>query len=95
LHKDGWVCSADSQNFSTELFDRHFFFPTDWLSTSGMGRLMLGISGRSGNILFVQRDEVAVVLNGLDTFEGGVSRGKRPSISGSVRSGVVNRPLYM
>jgi WD40 repeat protein len=95
LHKDGWVCSADSQNFSTELFDRHFFFPTDWLSTSGMGRLMLGISGRSGNILFVQRDEVAVVLNGLDTFDGGVSRGKRPSISGSVRSGLVNRPLHM
>ena len=60
-----------------------------------MGRLMLGISGRSGNIIFVQRDEVAVVLNGLDTFEGGVSRAKRPSISVSVRSGVVSKPLYM
>jgi hypothetical protein len=58
-----------------------------------MGRLMLGISGRRGNVLFVQGDEVAVVLNGLDTFEGGVSRAKRPSILGSGRSGLVNRPL--
>jgi len=29
LHQDDWSCSADSQNFSTEFFDRHFFFPTD------------------------------------------------------------------
>jgi len=86
LHQDGWVCSADAQNFSAEFFDRHFFFPVDWLSTSGMGRLMLGVSGRTGNVVFVQGDELAVVLKGLDTFETGASRAKRPSISGSMRS---------
>jgi len=60
-----------------------------------MDRLMLGISDRGGNIIFVQRYEVAVVLNGLDTFEGGVSHAKRRSISGGVRSGLLNRPLHM
>ncbi|KAH7393137.1 hypothetical protein BKA64DRAFT_709491 [Cadophora sp. MPI-SDFR-AT-0126] len=93
LHQDGWVCSADPQNFSAEFFDRHFFFPTDWLSTSGMGRLMLGVSGRTGNVVFVQGDELAVVLKGLDTFETGASRAKRPSISGSMRS-EMHRPVY-
>jgi WD40 repeat protein len=93
LHHDGWVCSADPQNFSSEFFDRHFFFPTDWLSTSGIGRLMLGIFDCSGNIVFVQRDEVAVVLKGLETFEGGISRAKRPSISGGGRSALVHRQL--
>ncbi|PVH85423.1 hypothetical protein DL98DRAFT_451452 [Cadophora sp. DSE1049] len=93
LHQDGWVCSADPQNFSTEFFDRHFFFPTDWLSTSGMGRLMIGVSGRTGNVVFVQGDELAVVLKGLDTFEMGASRAKRPSVSGSMTS-EMHRPVY-
>jgi hypothetical protein len=82
LHRDGWVCSADPQNFSTEFFDRHFFFPTAWLSTSGMGRLMLGVFGRSGNVVFVQGSEVSVVQKGMETFEARESRamGKRPSM---------------
>lgn len=90
LHQDGWVCSADSQNFSAEFFDRHFFFPADWLSTSGMGRLMLGIFGRSGNVVFVQGDEVAVVQKWIEQFKTGQSRamGKRPLMSRSGRLGL-------
>jgi WD40 repeat protein len=72
LHQGGWVCSADSQSFDVEYFDRHFFFPSDWLSTTG--GLMLEIF-RNGNIVFVQRDEVAVVRRGMEHFEHGLSRG--------------------
>ncbi|ERF68497.1 hypothetical protein EPUS_05636 [Endocarpon pusillum Z07020] len=80
LHQDGWICSADSLNFDVEYYDRHFFVPTDWLSTTG--NLMLGIF-RNGNIVFVQRDELVVIRRGLEHFEQGQSRGngKRPSLT--------------
>jgi WD40 repeat protein len=97
LHQDGWVCSADSQNFDVEYFDRHFFLPADWLSTSGS--LMIEIS-RNGNILLVQRDELAIIRRGMDHFEQGQSRSisKRPSLTRSTMSDpglekVYSRPL--
>jgi hypothetical protein len=85
LHQDGWVCSADSVNFDVEFFDRHFFIPADWLSTTG--GLMLEIF-RNGNIVFVQRDELAVIRRGMEHFEQGQSRaiGKRPSLTRSTIS---------
>jgi WD40 repeat protein len=85
LHQDGWVCSADSQNFDVEYFDRHFFVPADWLSTTG--GLMLEIF-RNGNIVCVQRDELAVIRRGMEHFEQGQSRGigKRPPLTRSAMS---------
>jgi WD40 repeat protein len=93
LHQDGWVCSADSQNFDTEFFDRHFFLPADWLSTTG--GLMLEIF-RNGNIVFVQRDELAVIRRGMEHFEQGQSRGvgKRPSLTRSMMSDSVLEKVY-
>jgi hypothetical protein len=90
LHQDGWVCSADSQSFDPEYCYRHFFFPSDWLSTTG--GLMLEIF-RNGNIVFVQRDEIAIVKRGLDHLEQGQSRGsKRPSVTkGTLSDSVVER----
>jgi len=78
LHQDGWVCSADAQNFDAEYFDRHFFFPSDWLSTTG--GLMLAIFS-NGVIVIVQGEEVATVRRGMEHFEQGQSRGlgKNPS----------------
>ena len=94
LHQDGWVCSADSQSFDVEYFNRHFFFPTDWLSTTG--GLMLEIF-KNGNIVFVQRDEVAIVRRGMEHFEQGQSRsiGKRPSLARSVLSDSVAESMSL
>ncbi|RDW56905.1 hypothetical protein BP5796_12972 [Coleophoma crateriformis] len=62
LHHDGWVCSADLQNFSIEFFDRHFPLPADWLTATGATGLMLGIFNRLGTIrvrtLKVDKQEV-------------------------------------
>jgi hypothetical protein len=79
LLQDGWICSADSTNFDIECIDRHFFFPTDWLSTAN--DLILGMF-RNGNIVFVHRDEIAVVRRGLEHSDAGQPRGmgKRPSL---------------
>ncbi|KAJ9497212.1 hypothetical protein H2202_007369 [Exophiala xenobiotica] len=85
LHRDGWICSADSQSFHEEYYDRHFFIPADWLSAST--NLKLDIL-RNGSIIFVKRDELAIISRGLEHFEHGQSKNvaKRPSISQSVRS---------
>ncbi|KAL2068164.1 hypothetical protein VTL71DRAFT_16262 [Oculimacula yallundae] len=94
LHQDGWVCSADPHTVSSEGYCRHFFFPNDWLSTSGMGRLMLGILSNTGNVVFIQGDEVAVVRKGLDVSDGGSSRSKKSSTSGPGRNtSLVHRSL--
>ena len=93
LHQDGWVCSADSQRFDVECFDRHFFLPADWLSTTG--GLMLEIL-RNGNIVFVKRDELAVIRRGMEYFEQDQSRGmgKRPSLTTSTMSDPVLEKVY-
>jgi hypothetical protein len=78
LHQDDWVCSADAQSFEVDSFDRHFFFPGDWLSATGPdGSLILGIFSRTGTIVFVQRNEVAIVHKGMEYFKAGQSKGTR------------------
>ncbi|KAL8861058.1 MAG: hypothetical protein Q9178_002571 [Gyalolechia marmorata] len=68
LHGSGWVCSVDPQATGLGHFIRHFFFPADWLSTDAP--LMIQIT-RKSDIIFVKRDEVAVVKRGLETSEMG------------------------
>lgn len=77
LHSSGWVCSTDSETFNVI---RHFFVPADWLSTNI--NLMIEVT-RNGDIIFVKRDEVAVIKRGLDTSEQGPynASGKRPSLA--------------
>ena len=87
LHGSGWVCSVDPQATGLGHSVRHFFFPADWLSTDA--RLMIQIT-RKSDIIFVKRDEVAVVKRGLETSEmgsvGGVGKSssltdvRRPSL---------------
>lgn len=80
LHGSGWVCSVDTQATSLEHFIRHFFFPADWLSTDTP--LIIEITRRS-DIVFVKRDEIAVIKRGLETSERGSdgSIGKSPSLT--------------
>lgn len=82
LHASGWICSADQESFA---ITRHFFVPTDWLSSNL--ELMIRVTS-SGDILFVRGDEVAIIKRGLDTSEMSVlSRaGKRPSLRPAGRS---------
>ncbi len=80
LHSSGWICSADPVTFAVDFYVRHFFIPADWLSTDG--DLMISVS-RNGDIVFVKRDEVAVIKRGLDTNEHGsyTALGKRPTLT--------------
>ncbi|KAL9581454.1 MAG: hypothetical protein Q9212_003889 [Teloschistes hypoglaucus] len=66
LHGSGWVCSIDPQATGLEHFVKHFFFPADWLSTDTL--LMIKIT-RKSDIIFVKRDEVAVVKRGFEVSE--------------------------
>ena len=78
LHSSSWVCSANLQSPSMNDYDRHFFLPADWLSTNS--DLMFGVT-RNEDILFVKRDEVAVIKRGLENVELDYNGpGKRPSL---------------
>ena len=82
LDHDGWVCSTHSRHFGDDNYERHFFFPGDWLTISDT--MMMDVL-ENGDIIFIQREEVAVIKRGLDHFEHGHPRtatGKRPSNAG-------------
>ena len=82
LRSDSWICSTDPESAESDHYHRHFFLPSDWLSTSI--KLMIRVT-RNGDIIFVKRDEVAVIKRGLDNIEdeSGGKPGKRPSLLGS------------
>ena len=75
LHSSGWICSTDPKTFYVT---RHFFIPADWLSASSS--MMVEVL-QNGDIVFVKRDEVAVIKRGLETSEPQSSdvAGRRPS----------------
>ena len=79
LHSSNWVCSADFQTTSNDEYFRHFFLPADWLSTDA--GLIIDLT-HDGDVIFVKRDEVAVIRRGLNNVEQAASNipGKRPSL---------------
>lgn len=81
LRSDSWIFSADPESANADHYDRHFFLPADWLSTDI--KLMIKVT-HDGDIIFVKRDEVAVIKRGLDNIEeeAGSKPGKRPSLLG-------------
>ena len=81
LRSDSWISSAGHENANSDYYDRHFFLPADWLSTNI--KLMIEVT-HDGDIIFVKRDEVAVIKRGLDNIEEGAGNrpGKRPSLLG-------------
>ena len=81
LGRDNWICSVDPESVDGELYSRHFFLPADWLSTNM--KLMIQVT-HGGDIIFVKRDEVAVIKRGLDNVERDVSNvpEKRQSLLG-------------
>ncbi|KAL9603105.1 MAG: hypothetical protein Q9179_002320 [Wetmoreana sp. 5 TL-2023] len=94
LHGNGWIMSAEAEVPETGGFNRHFFIPTDWLTTNP--RMLTDVTCR-GDIIFVKRDEVAVIKRGLENIEAVTSKeheesGKRLSLIGRIRSSQ-RRPL--
>jgi hypothetical protein len=81
LHASGWICSTDQESFT---ITRHFFVPSDWLSSNL--DLMIRVT-KLGDILFVRGDEVAVIKRGLEASEAGVGArvGRRPVLRGNER----------
>ncbi|KAL2069213.1 hypothetical protein VTL71DRAFT_15551 [Oculimacula yallundae] len=64
---DGWICSIDMNHASPHsTFQRHFFVPSAWLSTSA--KIISAVTSRK-EILFVRGHEIAVISNGLDAAE--------------------------
>lgn len=88
LDSQGWVASAEARATKTDEYNRHFFIPADWLTTNVT--MMTAVTCH-GDIIFVIRDEVAVIKRGLENTEQGMGEGsngsrKRPSLIGRVRS---------
>ena len=89
LHSSNWVCSADLESPHADDYTYHFFLPADWLSTNI--DLLFGIT-HNGEIIFVRRNEIAVIKRGLDSNEQGLNlsgtrpsllRGRKPALRGS------------
>lgn len=74
LHSDNWICSVGPETTSLDQYARHFFLPADWLTTN-VG-IMMDVTKR-GDILFVKRDEVAVIKKGLGGNEQNSNMGYR------------------
>ncbi|KAL4751309.1 hypothetical protein BDW72DRAFT_193001 [Aspergillus terricola var. indicus] len=62
LDTSHWVCSINISR-TGEPAMRHFFIPSDWMSSTG--QLLLGV-GREGEIIFVKTSELAIVKQGLN-----------------------------
>ena len=84
LHNNGWICSAEARSGNVDEYARHFFVPAHWLTTNV--KLMTEVT-RKGDIIFVRRDEVAVIKRGLENIEQEVSNapGKRSLLLGRRR----------
>ncbi|KAJ5199534.1 hypothetical protein N7472_004738 [Penicillium cf. griseofulvum] len=62
LDSDDWVCSTNLKE-RDEPVVRHFFIPNNWLPS--IGQLLLDL-GRTGEIIFVKRNELVIIKRGLD-----------------------------
>ena len=84
LEENGWISSTNPQITGVQGFVRHFFLPADWLSTSS--EIIIQVT-RKGDIIFVKRDEVAIIEHGLASSEQGFENvpGKRVSLLGGTR----------
>lgn len=94
LRSNGWVSSAEAGAAKTDRYDRHFFIPSDWLTTNV--NMMTDVTPE-GDIIFVKRDEVAVIKRGLENIERDTSDapqqpGKRPSLVGRKKSPLRRSP---
>jgi len=66
LHSNGWVSSAKARVAETDRYNRHSFIPANWLTTNVT---MMTEVTPNGDIIFVKRDEVAVIKRGLENIE--------------------------
>lgn len=65
--KSGWICSIDvDEPVPQDAYIRHFFVPSHWLS--GTESVIARVTEKR-DVLFVQRDEIAVFKNALDHGE--------------------------
>ena len=63
LEVNGWISSIDLKNTAAASYSRHFFVPSDWLSSAG--ELIFQLTAK-GNFIFVKGDEIAVIKNRLE-----------------------------
>ena len=63
LDVNGWVCSIDLTNTAATSYCRHFFVPSDWLSSAT--ELIFQLTSK-GDFLFVKGDEIAIIRKRLD-----------------------------
>ncbi|KAK0101597.1 hypothetical protein ONS95_006760 [Cadophora gregata] len=67
LADNGWICSIDlNRQSARSTFQRHFFLPSAWLSTSA--KVMAVVTSKR-QILFIRGHDLAVIKNGLDVAQ--------------------------
>ncbi|KAL8741617.1 MAG: hypothetical protein Q9190_005799 [Brigantiaea leucoxantha] len=66
LDGSNWICSADLQATKADEYQYHFFLPAEWPSANT--DLIIGVTHKR-DIIFIKRDEVAVIKRGLDNVE--------------------------
>ncbi|KAI0199807.1 hypothetical protein F4808DRAFT_471256 [Astrocystis sublimbata] len=86
LDSDNWICSAaiapkasalnepSSLPVDSEKFVRHFFIPDDWISL--VNKVQVDVRP-SGEVIFANRADVAVIRRGLDIADEGASGNSR------------------
>ncbi|KAI0537078.1 hypothetical protein GGR58DRAFT_361265 [Xylaria digitata] len=65
LDHDGWICSIDAATTEhVDTYNRHFFLPTDWLSTDDT--LVFAMTTKN-EIILARGEELAIIRKGLNT----------------------------
>ena len=64
---DGWVCSVDTCETMPEFPRRHFYLPSDWLTTNG--RLLFAFIAATRRVVFRKAGDLAVIKRGLECVE--------------------------
>lgn len=63
LDQDCWVCSIFLEDIAPESYYRHFFLPSDWLSTDD--RILVEFTARN-EIVLAKEGDLAVIKRGLE-----------------------------
>ena len=63
LDLNGWVCSVDLTDTASSFYSRHFFIPSDWLSS--VGDLIFQLTPKN-NCVFVKNNEIVIIKKRWD-----------------------------
>ena len=66
LDVNGWVCSIDLTDITASFYSRHFFIPSDWLSSAG--ELIFQLTPKN-HCVFVKGNEIVIIKKRWDSAQ--------------------------